>query len=382
MHSPAAGGTALLVGATKSEACLTCHEKSSDTGPNGYHISTAGATVTGQPLQRTPGGDFGWLKKTFSWLDGTVTKTESDTHGHNIIAPVNGYAVDSRNATAPGGTFQSANLACNSCHDPHGKYRRLADGSIATSGKPIMASGSYDTSVEPTADNAVGVYRLLAGNGYTSGGMTYTGVPMAKAPSTYNRTESSSQTRVAYGSATSAGHVTWSTWCSTCHPDMHSSGNYVHPTDAALGSTISGLYGSYVKSGDLTGTAATSYLTLVPFVEGGAVTYATLAGHAKNDNTQLGGPATTDQVACLSCHRAHASGYQDMLRFDYGYEFITKNGQYVATDHPDFATWGSRAPLQARGRTIADVTAANYDRPATKFASYQRVLCNKCHAKD
>jgi hypothetical protein len=28
------------------------------------------------------------------------------------------------------------------------------------------------------------------------------------------------------------------------------------------------------------------------------------------------------------------------------------------------------------------VTAAMYDRPATKFAYAQRSLCNKCHAKD
>jgi hypothetical protein len=30
----------------------------------------------------------------------------------------------------------------------------------------------------------------------------------------------------------------------------------------------------------------------------------------------------------------------------------------------------------------AETNAAYYDRPVTKFATYQRVLCNKCHAKD
>jgi hypothetical protein len=33
-------------------------------------------------------------------------------------------------------------------------------------------------------------------------------------------------------------------------------------------------------------------------------------------------------------------------------------------------------------RTAAEIQAAYYDRPATKFATYQRVYCNKCHAKD
>jgi hypothetical protein len=36
----------------------------------------------------------------------------------------------------------------------------------------------------------------------------------------------------------------------------------------------------------------------------------------------------------------------------------------------------------ARGRLGAETQAAYYDRPVAKFASYQRVLCNKCHAKD
>ena len=34
------------------------------------------------------------------------------------------------------------------------------------------------------------------------------------------------------------------------------------------------------------------------------------------------------------------------------------------------------------GRSIADWQAAYYDRPAALWATYQRVLCNKCHAKD
>ena len=33
-------------------------------------------------------------------------------------------------------------------------------------------------------------------------------------------------------------------------------------------------------------------------------------------------------------------------------------------------------------RTVAEREAAYNDIPATDYASYQRVLCNKCHAKD
>jgi predicted CXXCH cytochrome family protein len=369
MHSPAATGTFLLVGADQSSACLSCHEHAGDTGPSSYHVSSAAADMPAgtAPLQRTPGGDFGWLKKTYTFVvRGTTNTEEGATHGHNIIAVDKGYTVDSTNATAPGGSFPSAQLGCQSCHDPHGQYRRLSDNTVSKTGAPIIGAGSYDNSAVPAAGQAVGVYRLLAGAGYTKGGVTFNGVPAAKVPSTYNRTEASTQTRVAYGVATSGGHVTWSNWCSTCHPGMHSTGNYVHPVDRDLGSEMATVYAQYVKTGEMTGTLPTSFTSLVPFATNSG-DYAALAALAKNDNSQLGGPAPSDQVTCMSCHRAHATGFPDMLRWNMENEFITVNGVYQT---------------QQRGRATLESAAGYYDRPATVFATYQRVLCNKCHAKD
>ena len=378
MHSPASASF-LLVGGDQSSTCLTCHE-----GPtlSGYHVSTTGAmSATTFPSNMTPGGDFAWLKRTYT--DGSYNEP-GRTHGHNIVAADFGYVADDNNLTAPGGTFVSAQLACSSCHDPHGKYRRLQSGAIARAGAPIKASGSYDNveTSEPTATEAVGVYRLLAGNGYTtiaSGVIGYPGVPAAKAPGTYNRSEASTQTRVAYGVSAAAGHTTWSSWCSTCHPGMHSTGNTVHPVDQGLGSTIATLYNQYVRSGDMSGTIANSFLSLAPFATNSA-DYTVLAGLAKNDGSALAGPGSSDQVMCLSCHRAHASGFVEMLRFDQGYEFTTKGGQYVGSDNPEIT--GNRANVQRRGRTNAEWQRAYYERPASTFATYQRALCNKCHAKD
>jgi hypothetical protein len=160
---------------------------------------------------------------------------------------------------------------------------------------------------------------------------------------------------------------------------MHSSGNYVHPVDESLGSDLADNYNKYVKSGDLTGAPASAFLSLVPFAENTG-DFSVLASHAKNNDSVLNGPGTSDKVTCLSCHRAHASGFLHALRFDNGYEFTTKGGQYIGSDNP--LVTGSRAPQQHRGRTNAEWQAAYYDRPASKFATYQRVLCNKCHAKD
>jgi predicted CXXCH cytochrome family protein len=373
MHSPAAGGSHLLVGVDPSSACLSCHEHAGDTGPSSYHVSTADADMpagTG-PKQRTPGGDFGWLKKTYTFVvRGTTNVEEGQTHGHNIVAADKGYVADTVNTTAPGGTFPAAALGCESCHDPHGKYRRIADGSVSNTGAPIIASGSYKTVNAPVTDPpaaglALGVYRLLAGNGYTKGGATFTGVPAAKAPNTYNLTEATNQVRVAYGVKTGSGHVTWGNWCGTCHGEMHSSGNYVHPTDQGLGSTLDN-YNAYKKSGDMTGVPASSYWSLVPFNTNSG-DYAVLAGLANNNAPTYAGPVANDQVSCNSCHRAHATGFVEMLKWDMETTFVVQNGVYGAV---------------SRGRTADEAKAAYYDRDPSVFATYQRVLCNKCHAQD
>ncbi len=384
MHAPKTGGSFLLVGTDQSSTCLTCHEHAGDTGPSSYHISTAEADMPAgtPPKQRTPGGDFGWLKKGYTFtVRGTTINEDGATHGHNIVAVDKTYAVDPTNATAPGGgTFPSAQLGCTSCHDPHGQYRRRSDGTIGTSGGPIIASGSYATSATPgyaeppASGTAVGVYRLLAGNGYTKGGVIFSGVPAAKVPNTYNQTEATNQVRVAYGLSTAGGHVAWGSWCATCHPNNHSTGQYVHAVDQNLGSTVATTYKAYVKSGDMTGDGINGFTSLVPFVESSS-DYAGLAAHAKNDGSVLTGPGSSDQVSCLTCHRAHASGWEFGLRWNMEGEFMVYNGTYPGTDN-------GAPPQFARGRTATETAAAYYDRPVTQFASYQRVLCNKCHAQD
>jgi predicted CXXCH cytochrome family protein len=386
MHSSAPGASFLLVGTDQSSTCLTCHEHAGDTGPSSYHISTATADfINGVPIQKTPGGDFAWVKKDFTYMDNTVTPAVQVTefgrqHGHNVVAVDKGYAADTSNTTAPGGTFVSAGLACNSCHDAHGQQRRLSSGAIAKTGEPIVKSGSYPGG-DPVSGQAVGVYRLLAGLGYSKGTATYSGVPVAKVPSSYNRKENSTQTRVAYGSAAGAGTVEWGAWCQTCHTSMQLHGATAsHPVDQGLGSTVANIYKAYVKSGDQSNVDATKgFLSLVPFVEA-SNNYVALGSHAFNNDTYLAGPTSSDKVSCISCHRAHASGWLHGLRFDLEYEFMVVNSQYIGSDNPVMTS--TRGPLQWRGRTMAQTEAAYYDRPASTWASYQRVLCNKCHGWD
>jgi len=401
MHSPMDAGGFLLIASDPSSTCLTCHAAS---GAGSYHVATPDADLGPgiAPYNRNPGGDFSWLKKSYTWVVRGSTNTETGaSHGHNIVAADFNFVADGT-GTSPGGSYAAANLSCVSCHDMHGQTRRLASGAIVKGGvsgvatAPIIGSGSYDTSFGNSATKAipvgaaVGIYRLLWGPGSVVNNVTFSGVPAAVAPGSYNRSESTTQTRVAYGVATTGGQQTWGNWCATCHGAMHSNGNYVHPVDQALGTTIIGLYTNYVSSGDLSGAFTGNhlnqgpFLSLAPFISntGNFVTLAGLSAGGATTAAKLAGPTDGDQVSCLSCHRAHASAFPEMLRWQMEGEFITVADTATST----IALWpgtdnGAGAQF-ARGRTAVEQAAGYYDRPATVFGVYNRVLCNKCHAKD
>jgi predicted CXXCH cytochrome family protein len=423
MHSPDANGVHLLVGQTPSDTCLTCH---GEPGRSSYHVYTPAVRMPAgvPPENLTPGGDFGWLQKSYTFNQSRNQAQVDDgyTHGHNVVAPYHGLNVQPNRASAPGGSFPAASFECTSCHDPHAQYRMLSTGAIVRGGfygqtgsgpfgatAPIVASGSYNNSRAPAAGQAVGVYRLLWGAGASVNGVTYAGNPIAIAPSTYNRSEATSQTRVAYGRGTTGGAEPWGTWCATCHGDMHSgTGNYVHPVDQSMSSLIP-VYNSYVSSGDLSGAFTGEHLnqgpfnSLVPFIKNTSDVAALklLAARPGADTAAtLAGPADGDNVSCLSCHRAHASGFPYMLRWATGGYLPYRSSppvNYHAPDGQEFITVADTAtntvptwpgtdngadPSLAAGRTELERRTAYYERPASVFGVYQRVLCNKCHGKD
>jgi hypothetical protein len=376
----------LLQGSDQSSTCLMCHA-AQDTVPSSYHVMTMPVPAVGTaPSEMTPGGDFAYLLKKYTYGSNT---SDGQTHGHNIIAFDFGLVTgDTRFPKgAPGGNYPTNSLGCNSCHDPHSKYRMDNTGALVVpsiGGKavpPINGSGSTGT-LPPDTTYAVGVYRLLGGVGYLpksagSANIFTANPPIAVSPPVggYNRKETSTDTRVAYGSGMSE-------WCSNCHgTTFHgqasgSSGSELkHPSGSTAKFTadIVTNYKNYVKSGDLSGTFTTTpgpYTSLVPFEEG-TTDIPTLKGHAFTDGTQKGGPDKSSQVMCLSCHRAHASAWDSATRWNVRATYLTLSGNYP--------TDGSN---EAQGRTQAEWRAAMYDRPPTYYATFQRSLCNKCHAKD
>ena len=402
------GNNYLLQGSDDSSTCLNCHAAADAAGsPNSYHVMTFPAPAAGvAPTQRTPGGDFAWLTVNTSARAtyGAPVVNKGERHGHNVVAFDYNLAADTTLLTAPGGDYPAAKLSCASCHDPHSRARIVdAAGTIAVSAfgtavKPIGASGSYGAA--PDANEAVGVYRLLAPASYGQDSVTSmpfnANPPVAVAPNSYNVSEATGMTRVAYGAGMSE-------WCANCHRSIHNDGTdaantaLIHPAgngakltadandlNGGKSQTIAGIYNAYKKSGDLTGVQATSFESLVPFEEGTTV-LATLLGHAGSSatSTQLGttgGPSTgAENVMCLSCHRAHASGFSSAARWNNNGEFLVIAGQYPGSDAP---TAEGKGGQYSRGYNQAQFAAAMYERPASQFAFAQRSLCNKCHAKD
>jgi hypothetical protein len=376
-----AAGAHLLQAPDASSVCLNCH---AGTVPGAHHVLTIGSAPGVAPVNLTPGGDFAWLGKSFAWRTGAKDETSpGERHGHDVVAADYGLLADPTRTTSPGGTFPADRLACTSCHDPHGRWRVLADGTSATTGAPIVASGSYGGAEVrvPTSDGAVGAYRLLAGQGYASKQASASPLtvnpPAALAPPVYNQSERTADVRVAYGAGMSE-------WCGNCHGALHTSYSshataLQHPSgpEARLSGLVASVYNAYIRTGDLTGSGVTSYTSLVPYEEG-TTERAVLATHASADGSMRDGPGTgRENVMCLTCHRAHASGWDHALRWNSRSELLVAGGQWPGVD----ATAEAARPELAQGRTTAETRGAMYDRDPAAFATFQTTLCNKCHSK-
>jgi mono/diheme cytochrome c family protein len=204
----------------------------------------------------------------------------------------------------------------------------------------------------------VGTYRLLAGVGYQpkslAGNYAFTSrAPVAVSPDAYNRSEAETDTRVAYGKGMSE-------WCGNCHGGIHSDqnpgpGNFRHPagSDVRLGTALAANYSRYdFRTGATDADGSAAYSSLVPFEMGTEVRADLLAATLSTAGPSAAG---TENVSCATCHRAHASPFPDMGRWNFGLPMI----------------WdGYPSPIWY------------YGRDQSYFAAYQRSLCNKCHVKD
>jgi hypothetical protein len=181
-----------------------------------------------------------------------------------------------------------------------------------------------------------------------------------------------------------------SEWCANCHTAMLQ-GSYTsgmaglrHPAgnQATLGATIAANYNAWVRSGVMTNvTTAAAFSTLAPFqLNSLDFAAAKLAARTSTTYTNQNMPAaaTSNNVSCLSCHRAHATGFESMLRFFYLNEFMTVADSANAAIYDSSTTENK---INYGYNQTQQQNAYNY-RPATVFGPYARSYCNKCHAKD
>lgn len=101
-------------------------------------------------------------------------------------------------------------------------------------------------------------------------------------------------------------------FCSTCHGNFHSSGGGPDLTTAAYGGN-NGVSGAFLRHpSDYVIPNSGEYAAYQTYDISAPVARQTLA--ASNDVVTPG----SDMVMCLSCHKAHGSEHDGMLRFDYG----------------------------------------------------------------
>jgi predicted CXXCH cytochrome family protein len=393
----------LLQGSDQSSTCLICHGSTgAQSNMTPWVVADLSAATNGAtaPRWRSPGGDFGWTRVDFAGMGPNANASSpGGTHGHNVFAGDWNWDLDGRFTVAPGGTWPSGGtrntekFACSSCHDPHGRFRIQTTGTSVmgafefrhpayTGGAmPIIGSGSYG---ELPADNqtAVGVYRLLGGKSYepaSKGGYPFTyDPPVAVAPTDYNRTEAANEVRVSYATGMSE-------WCKNCHTEIHSDTVYSsgwsglrHPaaSTAAIKPAQATVYNTYISTARYDSAGTEKYTSLVPFERGTTITggYAQLRTDA---NAGTGFSATGGNVMCLSCHRAHASAFDSMVRWDQNATFLTGSN---AIAEGIVARTGPYLTAGYYGRGVA-TTPGTWSN-GTTLGPYQRSLCNKCHGKD
>ena len=247
-----------------SSLCLECHA-------NEYPVLSERGDVY------TPGGDFFWLSRNYTVGDYI---SFGDSHGHNVIASAQRLRQDGMRDVAPsvgGIPYQAQWLSCTSCHNPH--LNRSRPGTA---------------------------YRLLGGEGYRGGGM-------AAGFSFVNPGPVAEPLLKTFGNwipESDTNHPTYisgmSEWCTNCHGGYLSNKDLSHPAGPmARLNNLANNYRQAVHKANNGSGLPTAYEFLVPFEQGEV--------DAGGDEE---GPTLSANVMCLTCHRAHASPFKAIGRWD------------------------------------------------------------------
>lgn len=282
-------------GAAGKTSCWGCHAEGSAVNVN---------TTTGAPqIMHTnatdlAGGNFGFI----TGASGKTPVTGNTlTVGHNV----KDTAVTDTILTAPPGDQHStgitnANFTCAGQYGCHGDRTATSEAAAVKgahhANDDILKLGGTFTLTGQAGSTGLS-YRFL--NGVKGGEDS----DWQATSNTTDHNEYFGATSMGASSATAPASNTISGLCAECHGNFHGTGAGEtggsaspwkrHPTDIALPGT--GEYASY-----------TTYSLTAP------------VGRSAMANAFTAASNTTNGVVmCISCHRAHASAYEDMLRWDY-----------------------------------------------------------------
>lgn len=307
MHNSQGGAEMATFGGETGEnealvrgSCLGCHGQAPGGTGDTAHLINDIPQVLHKGTTNLAGGNF-----TYIATDGTPPTTGSTTTaGHNVRYTA---ITDETVLTTPPGdehgtAVTNTNFTCageNGCH-----------GDRAITGDFESISGAHHGGVGGLCDDPTTVaksYRFLLGvKGHENMDDTY---KYQNHNTQYHNEYFGIVAATEAGSATEPGNNTISGLCAECHGNFHGVASDIgdditapftrHPTDIVLPNKTE--YSAY-----------TAYSVEAPVARTDITTVNT-AGVNNVVNTAGG----KDVVMCLSCHGAHATAYEDILRWNY-----------------------------------------------------------------
>ncbi len=364
-----------------TDMCLSCHKAGQNTSSTaalpsvfdgGWEapivMTTDGNVPTGKAM---PAGDFYW-----SNLDPKKGHNPAYTKGAVAATSLFMAADTTLTTIPPGGTDimaagKSGEWSCHSCHGMHSRFsgsytayrqiQRKVNGVLVT-GKTDTAAAGVETYTGAAETTAAGYEPILSNSRGDIQGMNYIAARADTNPlegASLFASESDTNKNVYRGG--------FSSFCSACHGDFHGgngetrtanntntrlNGAWVrHPTNVKMNETGSkygiATYTAVVNNAQGTSPNPVGYDWRYPLVQPNS------DFTVKSDVASMGVAGTAigdDRMMCLTCHKAHATQYENMTRWD------TNGHAFIANGVNDFTG-----------------TPSNGDNPAYG--------CGKCHQK-
>ena len=280
-------------------SCLGCHGQAPGGTGTTAHLINDIPQVLHKGDTNLAGGNFTYIAATGGT---TPTTGNTQTAGHNVY-----YAAimnETVLTTPPGDEhttgITNTNFTCAGTTGCHGDRGIAGDFASISGAHHGGVGGLCDT-----ADTVANSYRFLKGvKGHENMDSTY---KYQNYNTQYHNEYYGIVAATEAGSATVPGNSTISGLCAECHGNFHGVGNDIgddivapftrHPTDVVLPNKTE--YSAYQL-----------YSVEAPVAR---VNITTVNTAGVNNVVSPG----TDVVMCLSCHGAHATAYEDILRWNY-----------------------------------------------------------------